>query len=309
MQVSVVLSVYNSNAYLETQLASLRKQSQQPDEVLIIDDCSTDDSYAQIKAFIENHNLAESWRLIRNQQNLGWKKSFMEGIAKAQGELIFLCDQDDIWRLDKIAKMAKIMQANPQIQVLATNYRELSENGSHKLRPYPNDQKLIRYSLEANPDIMAIRAPGCSYAFRKSFFKVCQPYWTKETPHDALLWRLALVSDGLYWFRDDLLTWRKYQTSTFKQESQLTTGRQKQVEMLAYSHKTIQNLRAYLLKQRNPDRYKLRFLEDNLRWINLRTTYYEYPSLKAGLALLDYRSLYTYRWQYYRDLWLGLWKG
>ena len=121
MKISVVLSSYNGEKYIEEQLNSLYFQILKPDEILIIDDCSTDNTVNIIENFIKKNNL-DNWILIKNDKNLGWKKNFIEGFKKATGNLIFPCDQDDIWHREKIQKMTQIMMQRKEILLIVSNY-------------------------------------------------------------------------------------------------------------------------------------------------------------------------------------------
>ena len=72
MRVSVVLCCYNGEKYIKEQLDSLKTQTRQPDEVLIIDDCSKDNTVKIVEEYIKSNDL-KSWKMIRNGQNKGWK--------------------------------------------------------------------------------------------------------------------------------------------------------------------------------------------------------------------------------------------
>ena len=95
MKTSVVISTYNGEKYIIEQLDSLRKQSRPADEVIIADDCSSDHTVDIVKQYI-NQNKLNSWQVIVNDHNKGWRRNFMETMWNATGDLIFPCDQDDI---------------------------------------------------------------------------------------------------------------------------------------------------------------------------------------------------------------------
>ena len=106
MKTSVVMTVYNGSRYLLEMLDSLRNQTRAIDEVLFFDDRSTDSSREIIQTYISEHKLS-NWKLIINENNKGWEKNFTNGISAATGDIIFPCDQDDVWHLDKIEKISK----------------------------------------------------------------------------------------------------------------------------------------------------------------------------------------------------------
>ena len=104
MKLSIVLSTYNGEAYITEQLDSILNQTRKADEVLIFDDCSTDNTPQIIKQFISGHNLT-TWKFAVNHENKGWKRNFMEGIWSTSGDLVFPCDQDDIWMPQKLERI------------------------------------------------------------------------------------------------------------------------------------------------------------------------------------------------------------
>jgi glycosyltransferase involved in cell wall biosynthesis len=116
--ISVIMCVYNGERFLFEQLDSLRNQTLPPDEVKIYDDCSTDSTREIITDYISKNELS-SWRLITNTYNKGWRFNFYDALNECDGDIIFFCDQDDIWYSDKIAVMTEAMQKNPEILVLS----------------------------------------------------------------------------------------------------------------------------------------------------------------------------------------------
>ena len=143
MQISVVMTTYNAGKHLRDQLESLRMQSRAPDEVLIFDDGSTDNTVEFCKQYISEHGL-QHWKLQVNAHNLGWKRNFMEGLRKSSGEVLFPCDQDDIWYPEKIAEMTEAMEQHPEILLLACDYRVIYEPGALKAKIYaktPEEKK------------------------------------------------------------------------------------------------------------------------------------------------------------------------
>ena len=115
MKISIVMSTYNGEKYIVDQLDSIRKQSRMPDEVLIFDDCSTDRTVNIVTNYIQDNNL-KNWKIKVNTQNKGWRQNFMDGMWSSSGDVVFPCDQDDIWRPDKIAKMTKILEEHSHVQ-------------------------------------------------------------------------------------------------------------------------------------------------------------------------------------------------
>ena len=89
MKVSLVMAVYNGEKYLIEQLDSIRKQTYLIDEVILIDDVSIDNSYELIHQYIDGYKLI-NWKLIKNENNLGYRKNFKKGLKIVDGDIIFL---------------------------------------------------------------------------------------------------------------------------------------------------------------------------------------------------------------------------
>ncbi len=102
VKLSIAMCTYNGAAYLSEQFESLATQTRVPDELVVCDDSSTDKHTREmVEAFARRAPFAV--RLFVNKQNLGSKRSFELAIRRCRGEIIFLCDQDDVWREDKLA--------------------------------------------------------------------------------------------------------------------------------------------------------------------------------------------------------------
>ncbi|MDY6387275.1 MAG: glycosyltransferase [Fibrobacter sp.] len=110
-KISVVMAVYNGEKYLREQLDSIYAQSLKPFEVIVVDDCSTDNSFAILKEYADLKGL----RCISNEKNLGVNATFAKAISLATCDLIAISDQDDVWfdcKLEKLYQAISSMPAN-----------------------------------------------------------------------------------------------------------------------------------------------------------------------------------------------------
>lgn len=99
-RISVAMCTYNGARFLSEQLESIGAQTRLPDELVICDDRSTDESVKIILAFL--HRAPFAGRLVINETNLGSTKNFEKAIALCQGGIIALADQDDVWHPQKL---------------------------------------------------------------------------------------------------------------------------------------------------------------------------------------------------------------
>ncbi|MFC6169200.1 glycosyltransferase [Loigolactobacillus jiayinensis] len=105
---SVCMATYNGAKTVARQLNSILPQLDAQDEVIIVDDHSTDDTVAVIKQTVAASPVHV--RLSVSQHNHGPIKSFARALQQARGELVFLSDQDDIWFADKVAQVVAAFQ-------------------------------------------------------------------------------------------------------------------------------------------------------------------------------------------------------
>lgn len=302
MKTSVVISAYNGKRYIIEQLESIRQQSQPVDEVLIADDCSTDGTPELVQAYIDQHHLA-GWHVEVNTVNKGWRRNFMEAMWASTGDVVFSCDQDDLWHPDKVKLMTATLTAHPEISLLTSNYDEFFPDGKHRLAPWPKQTGLFEVPLKRN--YMLVKAPGCTYAIRRSLLDVAKKYWQPDYPHDALLWRLSQFNHGLYALAQPLLRWRKHETSAFAKESKdLKTIGAKQA-WIKVANAANETLREYVRNEVTGDtRHQQAILARTSEWLKRRQRFYDAQKIVSGLALLPYWSSYPRIRQYPGDWYL-----
>jgi glycosyltransferase involved in cell wall biosynthesis len=122
MTTAVAIALYNGERFLYKQLESIRTQAKTPDQVVFCDDGSTDNTVAMVNDYIQKHGLADKWTLVINEKNLGYARNFFKAMSLCQADLIFLGDQDDIWKSDKIEKMTAVMEQNSHIDLLCSKF-------------------------------------------------------------------------------------------------------------------------------------------------------------------------------------------
>lgn len=303
MKISIVISTYNGGKYIFSQLESIKNQNRKPDEVLIFDDGSKDDTIKIITKFIKKYNL-EKWKLIINEENKGWKRNFMEGIWIAQGDLIFPCDQDDIWMEDKLQIMEEIMLKHPNINVLTSNYEEFYDSGRRKICPMPENKKLTKQVLEEN--IFNVKYPGCTYCIRKKFAQMSKFYWEADYPHDALFWRMGIFSDSLYSYNKSLISWRKHEDSTFSIESRASKSLKEKQKWVEYAIRVINTINNFIKNEKVNTEKKDKILNKSLKWLKLRRKFYNTRNVLYWLQLASYLNCYDRFKQYLGDLYLVL---
>lgn len=99
--VSVVMATYNGELYLREQLDSILQQTYPIQELIVQDDCSTDNTVAIVREYMAQHPCI---KLYINEHNLGFNQNFKTAVMRATGDYVAISDQDDVWFPEKIEK-------------------------------------------------------------------------------------------------------------------------------------------------------------------------------------------------------------
>jgi len=175
-RISVVLCTYNGEKFLPAQLESIRVQTRQPDEMIVNDDVSTDRTIEIIENFSKKAPFPV--KLEINSQNLGSTKNFERAIWRATGNIIFLCDQDDVWLNHKIERIEKIFDSDDSIglvfsdAVLIDEYsRPIGKNLWDYSFPWRERKKKNMFEVLLRQNVVT----GATAAFRSKFREVFSP--------------------------------------------------------------------------------------------------------------------------------------
>ncbi len=123
-KISVIIPTYNREKYILETLASVFAQSYSDYEIIVVDDGSTDGSKKLLTPIIKEKGL----RLLE-QENAGVSAARNRGVASAKGELIAFLDSDDIFHPEKLAKQIALLEANPQLGFVHSNFRKFNDSG------------------------------------------------------------------------------------------------------------------------------------------------------------------------------------
>jgi len=112
MLFSIALCTYNGAKYLREQLESIAIQTFLPDEMVVCDDRSQDDTLKILERFKSEAPFPVA--IHQNEENLGSTRNFEKAILLCSGDIIVLCDQDDVWKPNKLERLEEAFQANPE---------------------------------------------------------------------------------------------------------------------------------------------------------------------------------------------------
>jgi glycosyltransferase involved in cell wall biosynthesis len=226
--ISVAIATYNGQEFIKEQLLSILNQTMPVDEIVICDDQSSDDTVKIIQEL-----LCDKIYLYQNEKNLGYKLNFKKALSYCKGDYIFLCDQDDIWKPNKVQTMIEIMQNHPEIKALASTYDLIDELGNEKQidinRNYSNknmykckvkDNALVKVPFERL--VVENSFQGCALCLRKQVNEKFQRCFSDDFHHDWLINILASEQNGMYFLNIPLFHYRIHSKNTIGLKGNVT---------------------------------------------------------------------------------------
>ncbi|TFD19491.1 glycosyltransferase family 2 protein [Cryobacterium sp. TMS1-13-1] len=130
VRVAVALCTYNGAAYLEEQLLSILGQTLCPDEIVVSDDGSTDETLAVVQRVVAAASPAVNFVVLKNNTALGVTANFEQALAACSGDLIALSDQDDVWWPERLERMVAEFTRRHELQMLHADARLVDSVGT-----------------------------------------------------------------------------------------------------------------------------------------------------------------------------------
>ena len=172
-KISVCMATYCGERFIEQQIRSILPQLTVHDELVIVDDHSIDDTVATIKRF-EDPRI----RLIEQQGNQGVLRTFESALKLATGEIVFICDQDDVWTANKVERYLEAFQDNPDVLLVMSDLMLIDETGD--VQPITGNwvfRSAFRPGIRSN--LFKNLYQGCRMAFRADVLA-----WSLPFPRD-----------------------------------------------------------------------------------------------------------------------------
>lgn len=220
MTVSVCMGTYNGETYIEQQLNTILRQTKAPEEVILCDDGSTDSTVSIIEQFIRKNGLNGKWKLYRNKINKGYPSNFYYACSLCNEEIVFLADQDDIWKNDKIEKMCRVMEENPRAKSICCKFNLMDEKEQeiHSIMAptHAHETGEVR-NVSIEEVFYKCQWPGMVMAYRRDWYES----WTKgnyQIPHDFLIAARAAEEGGFFQIDETLAYHRRHDHNTGGEE-------------------------------------------------------------------------------------------
>lgn len=223
--ISVAMATYNGEKYIGEQLESICRQTKKADEIVIVDDCSTDGTMGIVREYMQQYPQCNI-RLFVNEANLGYKRNFHKAMSLCDGDIIFLCDQDDIWKEDKVEVLAEILSNHSDVALISSSFIQINGDGkevSHNKSAYK--RKLREHELVPVPleDLIFHNiSQGCAMAFRREVKDSFVSCFVEELPHDWILNIIAAMQKKCYYLNSAMFYYRIHDENTIGLNEGLT---------------------------------------------------------------------------------------
>ena len=201
-RVSVCMATFNGELYLGSQLKSILECLDETDELIVSDDGSTDGTLAVLRHYAERYPIM---RITHGPQK-GPVANFSHVLSLAAGRYIFLSDQDDVWKPDKVSSVLTLLDNMP-VDLIVHNAELVDGNGqllgmtTFQLR---SSHRGLAKNLIRNSYI------GCCMAFRRELLEIALPIPDDIEMHD---WWIGLIGEtrfSPYFLNQSLIYYRRH---------------------------------------------------------------------------------------------------
>lgn len=269
--VSIALCTYNGERFLSQQLDSILGQTYHDFEIIIVDDCSTDDTTNIINQYAEKDRRI---KFFRNQSNLGFNKNFEKAIGLTTGEYISICDQDDIWLAGKIEALINGIADNWLIYSKSIFIDEKNEVIPGQML---NESGIV--PLNYKGILLANFVTGHTVLFKREFINYFLPFPEKGF-YDWWMGFVALYHNKAFFLNEVLTQYRIHGSSVIQKRA--NSGQKERDEVMAIdnmlsafaSYKNLESADSLFITRLRDAFNQNVFRENPLPLIKLITNYY-----------------------------------
>lgn len=199
--ISVCMAVYNGERFLKKQVVSILDQLSIDDEIILIDDFSTDSSLRIIDEIGDSRI-----KVFSNKFNIGVIKSFERAILIARGEYIFLSDQDDVWMHDKVKTIVDLFKSTNALAIVSdANVIDINEEVTLiSFFKWKNSGPGLIRNLFRNGFL------GCCLSFRSEAVSFITPFPKRIQMHDEWIGLTCSLAGTVSFIDKPLIQYRRH---------------------------------------------------------------------------------------------------
>jgi len=203
------MASYNGAKYIQKQIDSVIGQLAPDDEIIISDDGSTDETLEIIKSFQDSRiqiYLHETGDNSREKSNYKITRNFENSLSRASGDIIFLCDQDDIWVPNKVREVLKVFNNSGSILVMHDAIVK-DDKGNIISDSYFS---IVNSRSGFIKNILWNSYLGCCIAFTKNILDKVLPFPVNLIAHDMWIGLLAERNGKVFFLEEKLITYCRH---------------------------------------------------------------------------------------------------
>jgi glycosyltransferase involved in cell wall biosynthesis len=208
------MAAYNGGPFVKAQMQSILTQLGPNDELVVVDDCSKDDTVERIEQVGDARV-----KLLRHERNAGVVATFEDALRCATGEVLFLCDDDDLWAPTKVQRFMEVFASRPDVEIVSSRVRIIDEND----RPLPHSRinRQGRFLPGFWRNLIVNHYQGSAMAIRASLLGRVLPLPARGSfLHDVWIGtRSELLGGKTYFIDEDLLYYRRHSSNASRTKS------------------------------------------------------------------------------------------
>ena len=301
MKLSVALTTYNGEQYIAKQLESILAQEVPVDEVIISDDGSKDNTVHVVEDFIRKSGK-QNWKIHVNEKNLGYAQNFIQAVLRTSGDIIFLCDQDDVWKTNKTKRMVDFFKNDPGLWMVHTDIDLIDKEGKtiannyDKLRQGYNILSFDEYARRLN-------YCGMASAFSSKLRDKIETLDLSEIPtHDWILGAIASI-EGKFATDDIVLTQRRQHSNNaeLKQKND-RPSKENRIEYIELYNRFYESLVSVLSSDNVSHIEELAWLNQRIDINSKRIKYLRNGSILTYLSMIGALNSYPSKATFFSEI-------
>lgn len=218
--ISVVMTTYNGSRFIREQIQSILAQNIQPDEIIICDDRSSDDTADIVREIASSTKVKILFSV--NEKNLGYIQNYRKAILMASGDYVFLSDQDDIWKAGKVEKILHEMKdhhasfACTGFQLIDGKGQEITDTSRFRSASVKGYEGWTgkTFPLSFKRTVWGNFSPGCTYCITREVVNIYRKLNNVILPHDFQLQMIAAIMGRAIYIDQPLIGYRIHENNT-----------------------------------------------------------------------------------------------
>lgn len=238
MRISIALATYNGARFLREQLDSLAEQECRPDEIVVGDDNSSDDTVAILHGFADDSGIPVKVEV--NRPGLGLNRNFEKTFGRCTGDVILPCDQDDVWHRDKIRRLVEPFERDEAVTLCISSSCIVDDQGRSlgQTQPAKYERRYVRPLRGGEGFDALVRQQGIAghaVAFRAAIRPILLPI-SDDCQYDVWLTAAAASAGRVVAIEEPLTDYRRHGSQSLGADTKSLLQQAREQKSLKLDH-------------------------------------------------------------------------